>query len=80
MINFEKLYEAFGDTLPVHISEFFSNPNNDTLLADLKIYNTANKVLAYNILKARYSKFLSTHKTAEKSVAEKLAEIRNRRL
>lgn len=77
MIDFEKLYTVFGEELPVHSSDFFSNQANPTLLADLKIYNTANKVLAYNILKAKYKEFVSTKK--ESSVADKLAAIKSKK-
>ena len=71
MIDFDTIYTLFGDDLPVHPSEFFNTANNPTLLADLKIYNTANKVLAYNIFKAKYKEFVSTKKVAEKTTAEK---------
>lgn len=76
MIDFDTIYTLFGDDLPVHTSEFFNTANNPTLLADLKIYNTANKVLAYNIFKAKYKEFVSTKKVAEKTTAEKLAALK----
>lgn len=79
MINFEQLYGVFGDTLPVHPSEFYSTSGNEVLPHELKMYNTGNQVRAYNIFKEKYYEFVSTRKVQvkkEPSASEKLAALK----
>ena len=79
MINFEELYTIFGDTLPVHTSDFFSTSGNQVLLSDLKKYNTGNNVRAYNIFKEKYYEFVSTRAafvSKEPTAIEKLAAMK----
>lgn len=60
MINFEDLYKTFGDTLPNHPSEFWSTPDNQVMPWELKMYNTGNRVRAYNVFKEKYYEFVSS--------------------
>ena len=59
MIDFEKLYNTFGNKFPDHTSEFWSTPDTGVLPTDLKMYNTGNNVRAYNIFKEKYYEFVS---------------------
>lgn len=72
MINFEELYKVFGETLPIHPSEFYSTEGNQVLPWELKMYNTGNQVRAYNVFREKYYEFVSTRKTTEPSALDKL--------
>lgn len=71
MIDYAKLKELFGDELPMHPSDFYCVTANPVLPSDLKIYNTANRILAYNIFKQKYKDYVSKNKIADKLAALK---------
>lgn len=75
MIDFNKLYEVFGDELPVHPSDFYSTQGNQVLPWELKMYNTGNQVRAYNVFREKYYEFVSM-KGKEPSVLDKLNALK----
>lgn len=77
MIDYDKLIELFGDELPTSPSDFYCVTANPVIPSDLKIYNTANRILAYNIFKQQYKEFVSKKKVP--SVAEKLAALKTKK-
>ena len=75
MIDFNKLYEVFGDDLPVHPSNFYSTEGNEVLPWELKMYNTGNRVRAYNVFREKYYEFVSM-KVKEPSALDKLNDLK----
>lgn len=65
-INFTKVYNDFGDTLPSDYATFYNNPKNELTPQDLKtVYQINNKHRAYLKLTAEYAEFVAGLKAAK---------------
>ncbi|AJF40907.1 hypothetical protein [Vibrio phage JSF12] len=59
-INFNKVYNDFGQNLPASHTDFFSNPKNELTRKDLeRRYKTLNNALNYSRFRAEYEEFLT---------------------